>query len=153
MLSHQERPRGSTLKPAIRSSLRLRADEDFSKVCERFQADPTTLEDNFSEAHSQQRCSGRGLAQRLWSVSEPASLFFQMLELLPAGLLQPPTASAQPAAAAALNLETLKNSEERKSRSEDGTQTQSGLRCTYGGLLPTLASLLSCQIQLLKESD
>lgn len=34
-----------------------------------------------------------------------------MLELLPAGLLQPPTASAQPAATAALNLETLKNSE------------------------------------------
>ncbi|CAG06573.1 unnamed protein product [Tetraodon nigroviridis] len=47
-----------------------------------------------------------------------------MLELLPAGLPQPPTASAQPAATAALNLETLRNSEERLSQSGDGTQTQ-----------------------------
>lgn len=42
------------------------------------------------------------------ALSGPALLFFQMLELLPAGLLQPPTVSAQPAATAAPNLETLR---------------------------------------------
>lgn len=72
--------------------------------------------------HTVDNAAVRGLARRFSTLSEPAFLFFQMLELLPAGLLQPPTASAQPAATAVLNLETLTNSDARKPQSEDGTQ-------------------------------
>ena len=52
--------------------------------------------------------SSRGSESNHVSVSQPAFLLFQMLELLPAGLLQPPTAGTQPTATAAINLNALR---------------------------------------------
>lgn len=84
-----------------------------------FKAIPTwpTLESFYFSWSKQWSSQHRWLRERsccstLVSVFEPAVLLFQMLELLPAGLLQPPTAWTQPTTTAVTNLKTLRREED-----------------------------------------